>query len=199
MSQPPPQSRRERKKLETRSRILNAAIALMAERGYDAVKIDDIAARADVASATFFLHFRTKASLIVAFNDEVCAKIAERLVGYDLKAVEKLELVRALVLDEWSRHGDMLRRIVAEASAQDSGALNDSGASLVALVSSIVADGQRADQLSSEFDADIVATALVSAWRAAATQWAASGDARAARRANRQALDLILNGALPRS
>ena len=69
-------SRRERKKTETRARILNAAIALMAERGYDAVKIEDIAARADIANATFFLHFPTKASLLTAFNEQVARKIA---------------------------------------------------------------------------------------------------------------------------
>ena len=189
--------RRERKKGETRARILDAAIALMRERGYDAVKVEDIAARADIANATFFLHFPTKASLLGAFNDQVSGKIAERLAGYELGAVEKLELVRALVLDEWSRHGDLLRAIVKDA-AQDGGALLASGESLVTVVAGIVLDGQRAEELSAEFDARLVAATLVSAWRAATLDWAASGNARAARRANRQALDLVLKGALPR-
>lgn len=191
-------SRRERKKGETRARILDAALALMAERGYDAVTIDEIATRADVANATFFLHFPTKASLIAAFNELVSAKIAERLEGYEASAVEKLEMLRALVLDEWSRHGDLLRRIVADAAGEDRGALIEASASLVAAVAAIVAQGQRTQELSREFDAEGVASALVSAWRAATLQWAASGDARRAVRANREALDLILRGALPR-
>ena len=192
-------SRRERKKTETRARILNAAIALMAERGYDAVKIEDIAARADIANATFFLHFPTKASLLTAFNEQVARKIAIRLESFALGAVEKLELVRALVLDEWSRNGELLRKIVAEAALQDGGALIASSESLTALVAAIVEDGQNAAHLSSEFDADLVATTLVSAWRASTIQWAATGDGKAARRANRQALDLVLKGALPRT
>jgi len=190
--------RRERKKGETRARILNAAIALMTERGYDAVKVEDIAARADIANATFFLHFPTKASLLAAFNEQVALKIAERLEGYSLGAVEKLELVRALVLDEWSRHGDLLRRIVADAATQDGSGLIASSESLADLVSDIVREGQQADELSPEFDAGLVATALVSAWRASTVQWATTGDGAAARRANREALDLILKGALPR-
>ncbi|MEL7485761.1 MAG: helix-turn-helix domain-containing protein, partial [Pseudomonadota bacterium] len=115
---PPPISRRERKKQETRRRILEAALALFSERGYDAVKIGDIAKSADVANATFFLHFPTKAALIAAFNEQVCEKIADRLGEFQLGAVEQLELLRALVLDEWSRHGDLLRQIVADAAAQ---------------------------------------------------------------------------------
>ncbi|NWG71819.1 MAG: TetR/AcrR family transcriptional regulator [Parvularculaceae bacterium] len=190
--------RRERKKGETRARILNAAIALMTERGYDAVKVEDIAARADVANATFFLHFPTKASLLSAFNERVAQSIADRLEGFSLGAVEKLELVRALVLDEWGRHGDLLRRIVADAATQDGAGLIASSESLARLVADVVREGQQTDELSTEFSADLVATALVSAWRASTLQWAATGDSAAARRANREALDLILKGALPR-
>lgn len=192
-------SRRERKKLETRLRILNSALSLMAERGYDAVKVEEIAARADVANATFFLHFPTKASLITAFNEQVSAKIVERLEDFDLGAVDKLELLRAIVLDEWSRHGDLLRKIVAEAAGQDGSGLIETSESLVALVTGIVRDGQRAGELTGDFDAAVIGQCLVSSWRAATLQWAVTGDARKARAANRQALDLILRGALPRS
>jgi AcrR family transcriptional regulator len=192
------QSRRERKKRETRARILDAALSLMAERGYDAVKIEDIAARADVANATFFLHFPTKSALITAFTEQVSEKIATRLAGFDLGAVEKLELLRAIVLDEWGRHSALLRKLVADAAAEDGAAILESSASLVVLVEAIVAEGQSAGELSAEFAPETVAQCLVSAWRAATVRWAATGDDAGARRANREALDLILRGALPR-
>ncbi len=191
-------SRRERKKRETRLRILDAAITLMSERGYDSVKVEEIASRADVANATFFLHFPTKASLVTAFNEQVAEKIGERLSGFDLGAVEKLELLRAIVLDEWSRHGDLLRKIVADAAAQDAGAFVESSASLITLVAGIVAEGQAKGEFSPDFDPLVVAQSLDAAWRAATLQWATTGDARRVRRANRQALDLILRGAIPR-
>lgn len=200
MTQPDsPLSRRERKKLETRMRILNAAIGLMSERGYDDVKIEEIATAADVANATFFLHFPTKASLVAAFNEQISDKIAERLEGFELGAVDKLELVRALVLDEWTRHAELLRRIVIDAATQDGKSFAASSASLDALLTSIIRDGQAAGDLSEAFDADIVAQSLVASWRAASLNWAMTGDAERARRANRQALDLILFGAVPRA
>ena len=59
-----PVSRRTRKKERTRQKIYEAAIALFTKRGFNAVTIEEICEAADVAKATFFLHFKTKASLI---------------------------------------------------------------------------------------------------------------------------------------
>lgn len=57
------EGRRERRARETRRKILRAALDLFAEREMDAVTVDEIAARADVARATVFNHFATKESL----------------------------------------------------------------------------------------------------------------------------------------
>lgn len=191
-------SRRERKKQETRLRILEAALTLMAEKGYDAARVEEICARADVANATFFAHFPTKSSLIAAFNDDVALRLRERLADFDLPAVERLELLRALMLDEWAARADVLRAIVVDAAAQDAAVFARSGESLVALVAGIVREGQAAGELEREYDAALVAQCLVGAWRASTLDWAETGDAARARRANRQALDLVLRGALPR-
>jgi AcrR family transcriptional regulator len=51
------------RKEETQGRILEAAIALFAERGYDGASISQIAARAQVSRATIFWHFSDKVSL----------------------------------------------------------------------------------------------------------------------------------------
>ena len=55
--------RRARKKAQTRQQIKSIAHGLFAERGFDAVTIADIAAKADVAVQTVFNHFATKEEL----------------------------------------------------------------------------------------------------------------------------------------
>ena len=65
MAEPPPTStRRERRKLELRGRMLEAAVALFDEHGVHATKVADICARADVAQKTFFNHFASKEQLL---------------------------------------------------------------------------------------------------------------------------------------
>ena len=191
-------SRRARKKMETRMRILDAAFSLMQVRGYEDVKVEEIAKRADVANATFFLHFPTKASLVVAFNEQVSMIIAERLAEFDLPAVEQLELLRAIVLDEWGRHADLLRQMVSDVAAQGGDELGRTSASLTQLVREIIEKGQQAGDFSAEYDADIAAQSLAASWRAVTLHWASHGDAEKARDANRQVLDLLLNGLIKR-
>jgi AcrR family transcriptional regulator len=67
----PPSSRRERKKVETRDRILSAGLAAFADRGIDGCTIDEIALAADVGKGTIYNYFRTKEELVVAFMVDV--------------------------------------------------------------------------------------------------------------------------------
>ncbi|UVS80539.1 TetR/AcrR family transcriptional regulator [Actinokineospora sp. UTMC 2448] len=58
--------RRERKKQLTRQALVNAAVRLFTEQGYDQTSVADIAEAADVSKRTFFLHFATKEDVLLA-------------------------------------------------------------------------------------------------------------------------------------
>ena len=194
----PTMSRRERKKRETRRRILEAALELMAKRSYAEVKIEEISAAADVANATFFLHFPTKASLITAFNEEVAAKIAAALAGFSGTAVSKLEQLRTMLLAEWRKHRNLMRQLLTEFVAQPASmaAFPEVNHSLVDLVADVIRDGQTAQEFDGRLDPFIVGLSLVSTWNAIAIGWARTGNAEQATEANRQALDLVLRGVM---
>jgi AcrR family transcriptional regulator len=62
-------TRRERRRLEIRQRILEAALDLFETRGYEATTVNEIARSADIAYGTFFNHFPSKLHLLREISD----------------------------------------------------------------------------------------------------------------------------------
>ena len=62
---------RERKKLQTRQAIHEAALTLIDEQGLEATTIDQICAAADVSSRTFFNYFPSKAAALLQLPDTI--------------------------------------------------------------------------------------------------------------------------------
>ncbi|MYW68077.1 TetR family transcriptional regulator [Streptomyces sp. SID8379] len=82
----PEPGRRERKKAATRKALSDAALRLFLERGYDNVKVAEIAAAADTALTTLFAHFPGgKEALILGDSEErqasLTAAVRERAEG----------------------------------------------------------------------------------------------------------------------
>lgn len=65
-TEPPPAGLRP---VARRERLLHAAITLFAERGYAAVSMEDIGARAGIAGASIYYHFDSKQRLLAAALD----------------------------------------------------------------------------------------------------------------------------------
>ena len=51
---------RQQKALETKNKILNTALRLFSERGFDQVTIDDIAFESGTSKGAFYVHFQSK-------------------------------------------------------------------------------------------------------------------------------------------
>lgn len=65
---------------ERKRRCINAAVALAAEGGYDAVQMRDVAARAEVALGTLYRHYTSKDQLLLAALAQQASLLRERLV-----------------------------------------------------------------------------------------------------------------------
>jgi AcrR family transcriptional regulator len=70
---------RERKKVETRTALSWAAIHLIVERGFDNVKVEDIAEAAGVSPRTFNNYFASKAEAIVSRHLDRSLRVADEL------------------------------------------------------------------------------------------------------------------------
>jgi AcrR family transcriptional regulator len=63
------------KKARTRTRLTEAALHLMSERGINATSVGEIATQAEVANGTFYLYFRDKAEIVAV----VCRAVTQAM------------------------------------------------------------------------------------------------------------------------
>ncbi len=73
--------RRDRKKLATRQALRRAALALVAERGFDHVTVEDIAEAADVSTRTFFNYFASKEEAVVGMDSDRVDRLRQALAA----------------------------------------------------------------------------------------------------------------------
>jgi AcrR family transcriptional regulator len=75
----PGEGLRERKRRLTRHLIADAATAMFASRGFDAVKVSEIADRVNVSMKTLYNYFPTKESMVLDDADELIEDLATAL------------------------------------------------------------------------------------------------------------------------
>ncbi|MFE7043503.1 TetR/AcrR family transcriptional regulator [Streptomyces atratus] len=93
-------SLRERKKLQTRHRLLTAATELFAERGFDKVSVAEIAEAAEVSKMTVFNYFAGKEDLVLAPMEEhigdVARVVRDRAPGESAAAAVRRQFLAAI-------------------------------------------------------------------------------------------------------
>ncbi|TFH25138.1 MAG: TetR/AcrR family transcriptional regulator [Myxococcales bacterium] len=112
-----PVSRRERRKLELRARILETASGLFADQGFHETRVAEICVRADIAEKTFFNHFPTKLHLLREIAHAGIAQLLveiEDLSNADLATRERLHQLFDTVAQHISEAGPKNRELVTE-------------------------------------------------------------------------------------
>lgn len=101
-----------RRRLQSRRRLLDAARSLFVERGYDRTRPQDVAREAGVATGTFYLHFRDKEAVFLAFAEEAQSELLEecrqRLEGVEGITPRIREFIHAM-FDYAARHPGVLQ------------------------------------------------------------------------------------------
>jgi len=72
-------SRRERRRLEIRERIVETAFLLFETQGYEATTVTEIAERADIAYGTLFQHFPSKLDLLGEVSGRALGRLFENV------------------------------------------------------------------------------------------------------------------------
>lgn len=90
------ETRRERRKVERREAILQAAARVFEDKGASAVTMDDVAEAADVSKGTLYLYFPSKDDLFLALTHHPLDAVLERFEALSESDQDGLSLLRSL-------------------------------------------------------------------------------------------------------
>lgn len=91
--EPVKRNRTERKKEETRKKIISVAIDLFNRQGFERTTVEQIAGEADIARGTVFNHFPAKEAIVLEYVQKMLKEIGPEIV----KKVGKLTDTRARI------------------------------------------------------------------------------------------------------
>jgi len=190
-------SLRERKKADTRRRLMTLALRLFEERGFDETTVGELAAAAEVAPRTFFRYFPTKVEVLFGDHDELVALLRDTLAARPanesiVHAVRRATLagIQRLITDP----APYLTRSRLAASIP---AAHARSRQLDADYENVIAEALAADRNTdpaTDLRARVIARAAWSATRAAREVWLASAAERDPSRLINEAFDLLEQG-----
>jgi AcrR family transcriptional regulator len=151
---------REVRRLETRGRLFDAALAEIGRQGLAAADVAAIAASAGVVRGTFYFHFPTKEHVLIELERDEEYRIIGQLDGVDTGLGSVLSLLVEHVLDAQRRLGAVVFRDMLGLHFSSSRPVDDElvqhplAEYLVSVISRAQADGE----VSSDADAAELAT-----------------------------------------
>jgi TetR/AcrR family transcriptional regulator, cholesterol catabolism regulator len=167
--------RRERKKLETRNRILESGVALFAAHGYDSTTMEQIGERADVSRATVFNYFARKEDIVFEWFGRMRVEFATTLAEDDQHRLDSTSRLRRAfrVLADMYEADPAAGRAMVRAWQRAGGPLLAGKSDAPQLVASTVRAGQRAGDIPPGVDPDRAALILFDAYLGVLYRWAA--------------------------
>jgi len=171
-----PVSRRERNKLRTRSRILQAARDLFMERGVVGTTVDELADAADVSRATFFNYFASKTAVVEAMLLELDNAFFGRLnelLDEDIPVAELLETFFARSAKGIVDSGEFFRVMLAESekSFQDPDIGSDRYRIMTRAFEKVIEKGIAAGETRTDYPADLLAEIVAGAYVSVLRVW----------------------------
>ncbi|MFO0724715.1 MAG: TetR/AcrR family transcriptional regulator [Myxococcota bacterium] len=104
----------DRRVRRTKRQLRGALLGLILERGWDAVRIQDVCRAADVGRSTFYLHFADKEDLLLSGFDD----LLEELVRARQGKLQPLSFVEPLVLHA-SQNLSLFRKVAGSRSGHE--------------------------------------------------------------------------------
>ncbi|MFF8842648.1 TetR/AcrR family transcriptional regulator [Streptomyces sp. NPDC015127] len=176
LAQQPPMGLRERKKLKTRIAIRKATYRLIAEQGYEATTVEQIAAAAEVSPSTVFRYFPAKEDIVLTdeYDPAMVAALRARPAGEAPIASLRAVLTEAVssVAEHEPEELRLRTRLMTEVPALRA-RMTETLAETSQMLAAPIAD--RAGRESDDLEVRVFTAAVMGALRETMLYWAEGG------------------------
>jgi AcrR family transcriptional regulator len=178
-----PLGRREKRKLEIRSRIEDAAYKLFKQRGVEETSIEQICVEADVARRTFYGHFPNKHALLgglgISRLYNQSAPMLNRLMTNHHSTRARLEAMIDYIASNFATFTEIDRQLILIAPsifAENAEQQREIGNSTSASFTHLIAAGLELGDVRPDFSPEILAAMVVGTLNMLTTSWAMNSD-----------------------
>lgn len=194
------QSRRERKKEETKRRILEVAFSLFVRQGFEDTTIDQITAEADIGKGTFYNYFPNKEAVLYDFMEYIGNQRGEIIWPSIIKLQDtRKRLVKSIeTISSWlEEYPELLRVYIMDnlnSGLKKSGSYKPNNAEK--FLAEVLRMGQEMGDIRDDIDAMLLARYLMGTFLISLCRWFDLGAGPGLHKLAIECVDFFLIGAL---
>ena len=174
-----PIGRREKRKIEIRGRIEDAAYRLFKEQGIEDTSIEQICEQADVARRTFYGYFPNKHALLGGLGVSRLYRQSEPMLRQLMDNFDttrnRLKAMVDYIESNYAGYEDIDRKLILLAPssfANDTEQQREIGNTAIASFSRLIEAGQAMGDAKTDFSPEILASMIVGTLNTLTTSWA---------------------------
>jgi AcrR family transcriptional regulator len=173
-----PLGRREKRKLETRERIEQAAYNLFKRQGIEAVSIEQICSVADVARRTFYGHYPNKQALLQSLSRSrvwfTADDMVSKLMAQHSDTASRVHAMIDYMEENLAGYGEVDRALIliAPGSLDEENHLREVSDSLRDHLAELFREGQDAGNVGARFSAELLADMVMGTTNTMIVNWA---------------------------
>jgi AcrR family transcriptional regulator len=167
---------REEKKERQRREIMDAAVALFRERGYDHARVQDIIERLRISESTFFNYFPTKDAILHEFAldqvDLFTALIKHEIAARERSVSDRLREMMRVIAQVWSADREFMAVVVTRSSLfSATGEIRERELKSYDLFAELFREGQARGEIRADLDPMQLAEMLTGIYAFTGANW----------------------------
>jgi len=168
-------SRRERRRMEIRERIVEAAFSLFETQGYEETTVTQIAESADIAYGTLFQHFPSKLDLLREVSGRALDRLfenVEEVAKLPISFAERLVVLFERTTENAESMGPQTRALISAMLALSIPETADSDDRRIrSAFGGFLDDGRAAGELRDDEDFEILVEVVIGSWYSLFLGW----------------------------